>query len=247
MNIYEILKDPNLFLETVAQIPSTKQLNNISKSDSNYVQTRQKLRVINSIHNNTHTIVKNGRQVGITTLITLYIVYYCLTNTNKKILIFSPKSINVYHNLIFQTLNYLNFVHSYNFNYCSKSNSLIEINSNKIMISSNINTVKGTGIDFVYLDDFAHNIDDINVLSYLIPLLQYTKGKFVISSTPSIKNSIFNNIYDNSKYFNKIDFPNNNIDFQKRMEKMLDKEEFNVFVNAKIYPSTDIKNKITKN
>jgi hypothetical protein len=31
------------------------------------------------------------------------------------------------------------------------------------------------------------------------------------------------------------------------MEKMLDKEEFNVFVNAKIYPSTDTKNKITKN
>lgn len=249
MNAYNFLQDPNLFLETMAQIPNAQKSsnNNFSKTLSNFTQSKQKLNTIKTIHENTHTIIKNGRQVGMTTLITLYIVYYCLTNTNKKILIYAAHpNLGTYHNIILQTLNHLNFVHSYNFNYSSKSNSLIEVNSNKILISNNSNSIKGTGLDFVYLDDFAYCSDDVTLVSYLIPLLQYTKGKFVISSNPSSKKSMFNDIYLNSNYFKKVDFPNTSNNISKTYLNHLDKEEYNIQINAKVYPNHCNKNNIMK-
>lgn len=240
----EILQDPNLFIELFASIPNSKASNQISKRSSNYIQTKCKLITINTIHNNTHTIIKNGRQVGITTLIALYIIYYCLTNTNKKIMILANgnNSIANYHNIILHTLNNLNFIHSYNFSYTTNSKSQIDINSNKLYISSNISNLLGLGFDFVYLDDFAFCKDDINVISNLLPLLNYTKGKMVISSTPSQDYSMFNQIYQNSTHFKKVYFPN----LDNRFKNIYDVEDYNVSFNAKIYPFTPKNNKIIK-
>lgn len=235
-----------MFLEFMAQIPNSSHNNNPTKNLSNFIQTKQKIRTIDTIHNSTHTIIKNGRQVGISTLVTLYLLYYALTNTNKSIVIFSSSYISSYHNLIFHTLNHLNFVHSYNFNYTSKSNSLIEVNSNKIRITNNLKDIIGIGVDVVYLDDFAFCKDATNIISNFLPILNFTKGKLVISSNPSTSpNNLFQRIYKESNHFQKVDFPNTNQIFKDKMVGFLDKEDYEMVVNAKLYPE-DPKNNCKK-
>jgi len=246
IDIYTALQDPNLFLETYTAIPNTTQIvNSPSKTNCNYLQTKQKISTINTIHNNTHTIISNGRQVGITTLVSLYIIYYCLTNTKKTILIYN-KNINAYHHILLHTLNNLNFVHSYNFNYTSTTKSKIEVNSNKIIIANNVNDIKGYGISLAYLDDFAFCENDVDIITNILPTISFTQGKIIISSTPSNHDSLFNKIYLQSNHFKKIQFPNNTNNFKNMMTNMLDIEEYEMMVDAKVFPLTPFQNNIKK-
>lgn len=245
MNQFNFLSSPQMFIEFMCQVPNSSHNNNPTKNTSNFIQTRQKIRTINAIHNSRHTIIKNGRQVGISTLVTFYLLYYALTNTNKSIVIFCNYDLSSYHNLIFQTLNHLNFIHSYNFNYSSKSNSLIEVNSNKIRITNNLNNIIGIGVDVVYLDDFAFCKDANNVVSNFLPIINFTKGKIIISSNPSPTPNMFQRIYKESNHFQKVDFPNTRESFKDRMSVTLDKENYEMVVNAKLYPE-DPKNNCKK-
>lgn len=156
---------------------------------------------IKNINSNKMNLVLKGRQMHVTSMMTLYIAWCVLFRYDKNVLIIAPSSESakrILEDIKIIIQNYFNFLEK---NGLEKEDFII---NNKLHIKlKNGSTIQARGpspdagrgcmIDLLYCDEpaFIKNFDD---MWYGLGMcISHKEGKAIIASTPS-DNSFFNNL-----------------------------------------------------
>lgn len=145
------------------------------------------------LEKNKFAIIKQSRQVGIDSILAIYISYFILKNKDKRVVIMS-------NNLVCSK-NFLDKIRNILF----KSKAIIAINNEKnIMldngsdvkvISSSIDAIMGYSFDFIYINNFEFIKGVDNIYTSLFQHLKDESSKCIISSTPQYKKDLFHKLW----------------------------------------------------
>lgn len=198
--------------------------------------SKEKQTVISLIESNQNTAIVNGRQVGMTTLISLYFLYLALTSTvSRKYFIVVPVTQQVRTNYILQNLDYLKNVCGRTFNYERLDSKTIKVENIEIIETANLHDLNGVGYTNIWYDDISF-IPNVEV-SKSMAMVKYSGGKCICSSTPSIRSEHFQDIVEN-KAFATYHYPST----LSKMYHAYDKEDTKMFIDAVFFPRIDKKN-----
>jgi hypothetical protein len=183
-------QDPTYFIENYVKIITL---------DRGFVQIElypfQK-QVVNDINNNRRVIVKAGRQVGKTTIIVGYILWYILFNQDKTVAILANKASTSREILARIKLAYeaLPMWIQQGVKVWNKGDIELENGCRVIANSTASSAIRGFSISLLYLDEFAFvpsNIAEEFFTSVYPTISSGTTSKILISSTPNGMNHFY--------------------------------------------------------
>jgi hypothetical protein len=183
-------KDPVYFIENYVKIITL---------DRGFVQIKlypfQK-QAVTDINDNRRVIVKAGRQVGKTTMVVGYILWYILFNEDKFVAILANKAPTAREILNRIKIAYESLplwlqqgVRTWN-----KGDIELENNCRVMATSTASSAIRGYSISLLYLDEFAFvpsNIADEFFTSVYPTISSGTQSKILISSTPNGMNHYY--------------------------------------------------------
>jgi hypothetical protein len=142
--------------------------------------------------------VKHSRQIGITTTLVSYVVDYILNGNDKTICLISNTKSN--------SVNLLNKIRCEITEEKFIKNNINEIilkNGNRIKVCSNIDGVRGYGIDLIVVDNagFSNNLEKI--IETVIPSIMSKIDSKIILISSNNRNSYFNKLFNSSNIFYK--------------------------------------------
>jgi len=152
--------------------------------------------VVNDINNNRRVIVKAGRQVGKTTIIVGYILWYILFNQDKTVAILANKASTSREILARIKLAYeaLPMWIQQGVKVWNKGDIELENGCRVLANSSASSAIRGFSISLLYLDEFAFvptNIAEEFFTSVYPTISSGTTSKILISSTPNGMNHFY--------------------------------------------------------
>ena len=152
--------------------------------------------VVNDINNNRRVIVKAGRQVGKTTIIVGYILWYILFNQDKTVAILANKASTSREILARIKLAYeaLPMWIQQGVKVWNKGDIELENGCRVLANSTASSAIRGFSISLVYLDEFAFvpsNIAEEFFTSVYPTISSGTTSKILISSTPNGMNHFY--------------------------------------------------------
>jgi Terminase large subunit, T4likevirus-type, N-terminal/Terminase RNaseH-like domain len=183
-------KDPDYFIQNYVKIVTL---------DKGFVQINlypfQK-EVVQNIHDNRRVILKAGRQVGKTTIIVGYILWYILFNTDKTVAILANKASTSREILARIKLAYeaLPMWIQQGVKTWNKGDIELENGCRVLANSTASSAIRGYSISLVYLDEFAFvpsNIAEEFFTSVYPTISSGTQSKILISSTPNGMNHFY--------------------------------------------------------
>ena len=183
-------QDPTYFIEHYVKIITL---------DRGFVQIElypfQK-QVVNDINNNRRVIVKAGRQVGKTTIIVGYILWYILFNQDKTVAILANKASTSREILARIKLAYeaLPMWIQQGVKVWNKGDIELENGCRVLANSTASSAIRGFSISLLYLDEFAFvpsNIAEEFFTSVYPTISSGTTSKILISSTPNGMNHFY--------------------------------------------------------
>jgi len=151
---------------------------------------------IEKFNKNRRIIVKAGRQVGKTTMVVGYILWYVLFNTDKSVAILANKAATAREILSRIKLAYEALPHWIQQGVKTWNKGDIELeNGCRILANSTASSaIRGFSISLLYLDEFAFvptNIADEFFTSVYPTISSGTESKILISSTPNGMNHFY--------------------------------------------------------
>ena len=151
---------------------------------------------IDKFNKNRRIIVKAGRQVGKTTMVVGYILWYVLFNTDKSVAILANKAATAREILSRIKLAYEALPHWIQQGVKTWNKGDIELeNGCRILANSTASSaIRGFSISLLYLDEFAFvptNIADEFFTSVYPTISSGTESKILISSTPNGMNHFY--------------------------------------------------------
>lgn len=151
---------------------------------------------IKDIHHNRKIILKAGRQVGKTTIIVAYMLWYVLFNEDKTVAILANKAKTAREILDRIKLAYEALPKWLQQGIKEWNKGTIELENNcKIMADSTASSaIRGFSISFLYLDEFAfvpNNIAEDFFTSVYPTISSGTSSKILVSSTPQGMNHFY--------------------------------------------------------
>ena len=183
-------KDPIYFIENYVKIITL---------DKGFVQISlypfQKQAIID-INDNRRVIVKAGRQVGKTTMVVGYILWYILFNQDKFVAILANKAPTAREILNRVKIAYeaLPLWIQQGVRVWNKGDIELENNCRVMATSTASSAIRGYSISLLYLDEFAFvpsNIADEFFTSVYPTISSGTQSKILISSTPNGMNHFY--------------------------------------------------------
>ena len=152
--------------------------------------------VVNDINNNRRVIVKAGRQVGKTTIIVGYILWYILFNQDKTVAILANKASTSREILARIKLAYeaLPMWIQQGVKVWNKGDIELENGCRVLANSTASSAIRGFAISLLYLDEFAFvpsNIAEEFFASVYPTISSGTTSKILISSTPNGMNHFY--------------------------------------------------------
>jgi len=183
-------KDPIYFIENYVKIITL---------DKGFVQISlypfQKQAIID-INDNRRVIVKAGRQVGKTTMVVGYILWYILFNQDKFVAILANKAPTAREILNRVKIAYeaLPLWIQQGVKVWNKGDIELENNCRIMATSTASSAIRGYSISLLYLDEFAFvpsNIADEFFTSVYPTISSGTQSKILISSTPNGMNHFY--------------------------------------------------------
>ena len=152
--------------------------------------------VVNDINNNRRVIVKAGRQVGKTTIIVGYILWYILFNQDKTVAILANKASTSREILARIKLAYeaLPIWIQQGVKVWNKGDIELENGCRVLANSTASSAIRGFSISLLYLDEFAFvptNIAEEFFTSVYPTISSGTTSKILISSTPNGMNHFY--------------------------------------------------------
>lgn len=183
-------QDPNYFIERYVKIISL---------DKGFVKIQlypfQK-DAINKMNNNRKIIVKAGRQVGKTTMVVGYILWYIIFNEEKFVAILANKASTSREILSRVKIAYeaLPLWLQQGVRTWNKGDIELENNCRVMATSTASSAIRGFSISLLYLDEFAFvpsNIADEFFTSVYPTISSGTTSKILISSTPNGMNHYY--------------------------------------------------------
>jgi hypothetical protein len=183
-------KDPIYFIENYVKIITL---------DKGFVQISlypfQK-QAITDINDNRRVIVKAGRQVGKTTMVVGYILWYILFNQDKFVAILANKAPTAREILNRVKIAYeaLPLWIQQGVKVWNKGDIELENNCRIMATSTASSAIRGYSISLLYLDEFAFvpsNIADEFFTSVYPTISSGTQSKILISSTPNGMNHFY--------------------------------------------------------
>lgn len=152
--------------------------------------------VVNDINNNRRVIVKAGRQVGKTTIIVGYILWYILFNQDKTVAILANKASTSREILARIKLAYeaLPMWIQQGVKVWNKGDIELENGCRVLANSTASSAIRGFSISLLYLDEFAFvpsNIAEEFFASVYPTISSGTTSKILISSTPNGMNHFY--------------------------------------------------------
>lgn len=183
-------KDPIYFIENYVKIITL---------DKGFVQIKlypfQK-EAITDINDNRRVIVKAGRQVGKTTMVVGYILWYILFNQDKFVAILANKAPTAREILNRVKIAYesLPLWIQQGVKVWNKGDIELENNCRIMATSTASSAIRGYSISLLYLDEFAFvpsNIADEFFTSVYPTISSGTQSKILISSTPNGMNHFY--------------------------------------------------------
>lgn len=178
------------------------------RKETNFVLSDGQQEILKSIEENCFTLVKQTRQVGITSCLISFLLAYALNNPNSS-LIYVTESIDGCKHAA-EVLNYLagsSLVHN-NFKKIKFSdNSVVFQNGAKIKFIANsefYNNTKGLTYNVIVFDlaAFFHKRHILDIQQCLAD-----NGKVIISSCPRYKNGEFYELWNTISNYGKLDIP----------------------------------------
>ena len=150
----------------------------------------------NVINDNRRVIIKAGRQVGKTTLVVGYILWYVLFNSDKLVAILANKAKTAREILNRVKIAYEELPHwiQQGVRTWNKGDIELENNSRVLADSTASSAIRGFSISFLYLDEFAfvpNNIAEEFFTSVYPTISSGTSSKILISSTPNGMNHFY--------------------------------------------------------
>jgi hypothetical protein len=183
-------KDPIYFIENYVKIITL---------DKGFVQIKLypfQRQAVQDINDNRRVIVKAGRQVGKTTMVVGYILWYILFNEDKFVAILANKAPTAREILNRIKIAYESLplwlqqgVKTWN-----KGDIELENNCRVLASSTASSAIRGYSISLLYLDEFAFvpsNIADEFFTSVYPTISSGTQSKILISSTPNGMNHYY--------------------------------------------------------
>ena len=151
---------------------------------------------IQQINTNRRVIVKAGRQVGKTTMVVGYILWYVLFNTDKTVAILANKAPTAREILSRIKIAYeaLPMWLQQGVKTWNKGDIELENNCRIMATSTASSAIRGFSISLLYLDEFAFvptNIADEFFTSVYPTISSGTESKILISSTPNGMNHYY--------------------------------------------------------
>lgn len=183
-------KDPIYFIENYVKIITL---------DKGFVQIKlypfQK-EAVTDINDNRRVIVKAGRQVGKTTMVVGYILWYILFNEDKFVAILANKAPTAREilNRIKIAYEALPLWLQQGVRVWNKGDIELENNCRVMATSTASSAIRGYSISLLYLDEFAFvpsNIADEFFTSVYPTISSGTQSKILISSTPNGMNHYY--------------------------------------------------------
>jgi hypothetical protein len=183
-------KDPVYFIENYVKIITL---------DKGFVQIKlypfQK-QAVTDINDNRRVIVKAGRQVGKTTMVVGYILWYILFNEDKFVAILANKAPTAREilNRIKVAYESLPLWLQQGVKVWNKGDIELENNCRVMATSTASSAIRGYSISLLYLDEFAFvpsNIADEFFTSVYPTISSGTQSKILISSTPNGMNHYY--------------------------------------------------------
>ena len=151
---------------------------------------------INKINNNRKVIIKAGRQIGKTTMVVGYILWYVLFNDAKFVAILANKAKTAREILNRIKIAYAELPHWIQQGVLEWNKGDIGLeNQSRVMADSTASTViRGYAFNLLYLDEFAfvpNNIADEFFSSVYPTITSGESSKILISSTPNGMNHFY--------------------------------------------------------
>lgn len=183
-------KDPVYFIENYVKIITL---------DKGFVQISLypfQREAVTSINNNRRVIVKAGRQVGKTTMVVGYILWYILFNEDKFVAILANKAPTAREilNRIKTAYESLPFWLQQGVRVWNKGDIELENNCRVMATSTASSAIRGYSISLLYLDEFAFvpsNIAEEFFTSVYPTISSGETSKILISSTPNGMNHFY--------------------------------------------------------
>jgi len=183
-------EDPIYFIENYVKIITL---------DKGFVQISLypfQRQAVKDINDNRRVIVKAGRQVGKTTMVVGYILWYILFNEDKFVAILANKAPTAREilNRIKIAYESLPMWLQQGVRVWNKGDIELENNCRVMATSTASNTIRGFSISLLYLDEFAFvpsNIADEFFTSVYPTISSGTQSKILISSTPNGMNHYY--------------------------------------------------------
>lgn len=183
--------------------------------DKGFVQIKlhpfQKI-AIEKFHSDRRIIVKAGRQIGKTTMVVGYILWYILFNNDKSVAILANKAATAREILNRIKIAYEALPHwiQQGVKVWNKGDIEIENGSRILANSTASSAIRGFSISLLYLDEFAFvpsNIAEEFFTSVYPTISSGTQSKILISSTPNGMNHFYkmwNDAVENNNGFTHI-------------------------------------------
>lgn len=158
---------------------------------------------INLIHNNDRIIFNWARQIGATSTILNYIYYYAMNNSNKTIMLCSPK----YSHAISLIDNFKDILE----NNKELSRNVLEYNKQTIKFDNGTKLItsavtpemgKGRTLNLLYIDNAAfisHKFGN-EFWKNIYSSLYSCKTKIIVSSVPNEKQGLFYNLMNDDSF-----------------------------------------------
>jgi hypothetical protein len=187
---YKCSQDPIYFAENYVKVITL---------DHGFVQIKLypfQRQAINDINDNRRVIVKAGRQVGKTTMVVAYILWYILFNEDKFVAILANKAPTAREilNRIKIAYEALPLWLQQGVRTWNKGDIELENNCRVMATSTASSAIRGYSISLLYLDEFAFvptNIAEEFFTSVYPTISSGTTSKILISSTPNGMNHYY--------------------------------------------------------
>jgi Terminase RNaseH-like domain/Terminase large subunit, T4likevirus-type, N-terminal len=194
---------------------------------------------LHKINKNRQVIVKAGRQVGKTTMVVGYILWYILFNQDKLVAILANKAKTAREILSRVKIAYEELPHwiQQGVKTWNKGDIELENNSRVLADSTASSAIRGFSISLLYLDEFAfvpNNIAEEFFTSVYPTITSGTSSKILISSTPNGMNhyyKMWNEAVENKNGFVTIEanwrqVPGRTEEWAKEQQRVLGDEKY---------------------
>ena len=192
-------------------------------------------------------IINKSRQIGMTTIAVIYLLWYAMTNPSKSILIVANRYAQSLEIMDRMRYFYEHLPANIRFSICESNKGAIKFENGSRIIARAMTPDSGRGmsIDILYIDELAYvsYAHEDAFWTSIMPCIASTNGKVIINSTPRHKKGLFYRLWTGENEFYKIKIPyyrHRSVDeeYEKSYIDMLGLEKFNAEFKCEFYEET---------